>query len=160
MSAGKEESSLADLRVLDFAHGGAQICGKILADLGADVIKVEPPGGDTSARIAPFYKDIPDPQKSLFWFAYNTNKRGITLDVETADGQLIFKRLVKNLGIVIETFSPGYLDKLGIGYQFLSVFNNGIILTSITPFGQTGPKANYKSSELTAWASSGGFYAT
>jgi benzylsuccinate CoA-transferase BbsE subunit len=106
----KNEGSLASIRVLDLAQGGAQICGKIFADLGADVIKVEPPGGDTSGRIAPFYKDIPDPQKSLFWFAYNTNKRSITLDIETSDGQRIFKKLAETVDVVIETFPSGLLE--------------------------------------------------
>lgn len=160
MSSEDNEGCLSGLRVLDIAQGGAQICGKIFADLGADVIKVEPPGGDSSGRIAPFYKDIPDPQKSLFWFAYNTNKRSITLDIETSDGQQIFKKLARTTDFVIESFPPGYLDNLGLGYAALSEINPRIIVTSITPFGQTGPKAHYKGSDLTAWASSGGLYAT
>ena len=160
MISGDNESCLSGIRVLDLAQGGAQICGKIFADLGADVIKVEPPGGDRSGRIAPFYKDIPDPEKSLFWFAYNTNKRSVTLNIETADGREIFKRLAGIADFVIESFTPGYLDDLGLGYAALSAVNPRIIVTSITPFGQTGPKAHYKGSDLTAWASSGGLYAT
>ena len=160
MISGDNESCLSGIRVLDLAQGGAQICGKIFADLGADVIKVEPPGGDRSGRIVPFYKGIPDPEKSLFWFAYNTNKRSVTLDVETADGREIFKRLVRTADFVIETFAPGYLDTLAIGYATLCEINPRIIVTSITPFGQTGPKAHYKGSDLTSWASSGGLYAT
>lgn len=156
----KEQSSLANLRVLDLAEGGFQICGKILGDLGADVIKIEPPAGSPSRRIGPFYKDIPDAQKSLFWFAYNTSKRSITLDIETSDGQQIFKRLAQTTDLVIESFPPGFLDNLGIGYQALSKLNLGIIVTSITPFGQTGPKAHYEGSDLTAWATSDGLYVT
>jgi benzylsuccinate CoA-transferase BbsE subunit len=155
-----EEGSLSGLRVIDLSRGGTQICGKIFADSGADVIKIEPPGGDSSGRIAPFYKDIPDPQKSLFWFAYNTNKRSVTLDIETSDGQVLFKKLVKNADFVIESFPPGYLDSLNLGYTALSKINPGIIVTSITPYGQTGPKAQYQSSDLVAWASSGGLYDT
>jgi benzylsuccinate CoA-transferase BbsE subunit len=160
MISSEKESCLTGLHVLDLAQGGAQICGKIFADLGADVIKVEPPGGDRSGRIAPFYKDIPDPEKSLFWFAYNTNKRGVTLDISTADGREIFKRLVRTADFVIESFDPGYLDSLELGYIALSAVNHRIILTSITPFGQTGPKAHYKGCDLTGWACSGGLYAT
>jgi benzylsuccinate CoA-transferase BbsE subunit len=160
MISSEKESCLTGLNVLDLAQGGAQICGKIFADLGADVIKVEPPGGDRSGRIAPFYKDIPDPEKSLFWFAYNTNKRGVTLDISTADGREIFKRLVRTADFVIESFDPGYLDSLELGYIALSAVNPRIILTSITPFGQTGPKAYYKGCDLTGWACSGGLYAT
>ena len=160
MSSSEKEGCLTGLRVLDIAQGGAQICGKMFADMGADVIKIEPPGGDRSGRIAPFYKDIPDPEKSLFWFAYNTSKRGVTLDIETADGREIFKRLVRTADFIIETFKPGYLDGLGLNYAALSTVNPRIILTSITPFGQTGPKAHYKGSDLIGWACSGGLYAT
>jgi len=154
------EGSLTGLRVLDLSEGGCQICGKILGDLGADVIKIEPPGGSPTRRIGPFYRDIPDPQKSLFWFAYNTNKRGITLDIETSDGQQIFKKLAQATDFVIESFPPGFLDGLGIGYHSLSQLNPEIIVTSITPFGQTGPKAHYKASELTLCATNDGLYAT
>jgi benzylsuccinate CoA-transferase BbsE subunit len=160
MISSEKEGCLTGLRVLDLAQGGVQICGKMFADLGADVIKIEPPGGDRSGRIAPFYKDIPDPEKSLFWFAYNNNKRGVTLDIETADGREIFKKFAKTTDFVIESFDPGYLDKLGLGYKALSELNPRIIVTSITPFGQTGPKAHYKGCDLTAWACSGGLYAT
>lgn len=160
MSSHKNEGSLTNLRVLDMAQGGHAICGKVFADLGADVIKIEPPGGDASRRIGPFYKDIPDPQKSLFWFAYNTNKRGITLDIETSDGQQIFRRLAKDADFVVESFPPGYLDNLGIGYQSLSQLNPVIIVASITPYGQTGPKAHYHGCDLIAWASSDGLSST
>jgi benzylsuccinate CoA-transferase BbsE subunit len=160
MTIGDNESCLSGIRVLDLAQGGAQISGKIFADLGADVIKIEPPSGDRTGRIAPFYKDIPDPEKSLFWFAYNTNKRGITLDIETDDGKEIFKRLARKADIVVESFTPGYLDNLGLGYAALNAINPRIIFTSITPFGQTGPKAHYIGTDITGWASSGGLYAT
>lgn len=160
MNSYGNEGSLTNIRVLDLTEGGCQICGKILGDLGADVIKIEPPGGSRTRRIGPFYKDIPDPQKSLFWFAFNTSKRGITLDIETKDGQQIFKRLTETADIVIESFTPGYLDKLGMGYQSLSQINPGIIMTSITPFGQTGPKSQYVSSDLTAYATNDGLYIT
>lgn len=160
MTIDKKEGSLANLRVLDMAQGGSQMCGKIFGELGADVIKIETPGGDATGRIGPFYKDITDPQKSLFWFVYNTNKRGITLNIETSDGQQIFRRLVKTADLVIESFSPGYLDNLGIGYQALSQLKPEIIVTSITPFGQTGPKAHYKGCDLIAFASSDGLFCT
>lgn len=154
------EGSLTGLRVLDMAQGGTQICGKIMADMGADVIKIEPPGGDRTGRIAPFFKDIPDLQKSLFWFAYNTNKRSITLNIESIDGQQILKKLIKNVDFLIESFQPGYLDNLGLGYQALSQINPKLIVTSISFFGQTGPKARFKGCELVAWASSGALYVT
>ncbi|MEE8419571.1 MAG: CoA transferase, partial [Dehalococcoidales bacterium] len=140
----KSEGMLSPYRVLDLTDEKGLLCGKILGDLGADVIKIERPGGDPARRLGPFYKNEPDPEKSLFWFALNTSKRGITLDIETAGGQEIFKQLVKGADFVIESFSPGYLDKLGLGYPALEKINPGLILVSITPFGQTGPYRDWK----------------
>ena len=137
--AEKQETMLSPYRVLDLTDEKGLLCGKILGDLGADVIKIERPGGDPARNIGPFYHDEPDPEKSLFWFALNTSKRGITLDIEKADGKEIFKKLVKSADFVIESFAPGYLDKLGLGYSELERLNPGIIMVSITPFGQTGP---------------------
>jgi len=134
--------------VLDLTDDKGFLCGRILGDLGCDVIKIEKPGGDPSRRIGPFYKDIPDPKKSLYWFAYNANKRGITLNIESEDGKEIFKKLVKKANFVIESFPPGYMDNLGLGYSSLSQINPAIILTSITPFGQTGPYSHYRASDL------------
>ena len=146
---------LSPYRVLDLTDEKGLLCGKILGDLGADVIKIERPGGDPARSIGPFYHDEPDPEKSLFWFALNTSKRGITLNIETADGQKIFKKLVKNADFVIESFPPGYLDKLGLDYKALEKINPGVILVSITPFGQTGPYKDYKTSDIVAWALGG-----
>jgi len=133
---------------LDLSDEKGFLCGRILGDLGSDVIKIEPPGGDPSRRIGPFYKDIPDPEKSLYWFAYNANKRGITLNIETQEGQEIFKKLVSRAHFVIESFPPGYMDSLNLGYADLSEVNPAIILTSITPFGQSGPYSHYKASDI------------
>lgn len=149
---------LAPYRVLDLARGGCLLCGKIMADLGADVIKIEPPGGDPSRNTGPFYQDTPDPEKSLFWFAFSAGKRGITLDIESADGRAVFKRLARKADFVIESFEPGYLDSLGLGYPALQKTNPRIILTSITPFGQVGPKSGYKGSDLVGWANGGMLY--
>lgn len=145
-------------RVLDITDEKGWMCGKVLSELGADVVKIERPGGDPSRNIGPFYNDIPDPQKSLYWFAYNTNKRGITLDIECKRGQEIFKKLVQDADYVIESFPPGYLDSLGLGYPLLSKINPGIIVTSITPFGQTGPYKDYKTSDLVTMAMGGFMY--
>jgi crotonobetainyl-CoA:carnitine CoA-transferase CaiB-like acyl-CoA transferase len=89
------ESSLSEYRVLDLTDEKGYFCGKILGDLGADVIKIERPGGDLGRRVGPFYKDECHPEKSLFWLTYNTSKRGITLNIETADGKAIFLELLK-----------------------------------------------------------------
>jgi crotonobetainyl-CoA:carnitine CoA-transferase CaiB-like acyl-CoA transferase len=123
--------------------------------LGADVIKVEKPGGDSTRNLGSFYKDEPDPEKNLYWFSYNHNKRGITLDIETATGQDILRKMVKDTDIFIETFAPGYLEKLGLDYDALSKINPQLVMTSITPFGQTGPYKDYTGSDLILTAMSG-----
>jgi len=139
-------------RVLDLSDEKGQFCGKMLADLGANVIKIEKPGGDVSRRIGPFYHDDINPEKSLQWFAYNTNKRGITLDIESPQGKEIFHNLVKKSDFIVETFPPGYMDALGLGYHDMEIINRGIIFISITPFGQDGPYKNYKAPDIVAWA--------
>ena len=146
---------LGPYRVLDLADEKGIFCGKLLADLGADVIKVEKPGGDPVRNLGPFYHDEPDPEKSLFWWAFNTNKRGITLNIESADGQAIFKRLVKTADFVVESFQPGYMNKLGLGYRALEKINKGVIMVSVTPFGQTGPHSQYKDTGIVTWAMCG-----
>jgi crotonobetainyl-CoA:carnitine CoA-transferase CaiB-like acyl-CoA transferase len=151
---------LSHCRALDLTDDKGFLCGKILADLGADVIKVERPGGNPSRRIGPFWADIPDPEKSLYWFAYNSNKRGITLNIETEDGREIFKKLVRTADFIIESFPPGYMDKLGMGYASLSKINKGIIMASITPFGQAGPYRDYKDSDIVVMGMSGTLYQT
>jgi benzylsuccinate CoA-transferase BbsE subunit len=149
---------LQGYRVLDLTDEKGLLCAKILADLGADVIKVEKPGGDDCRRLGPFFHNDTHPEKSLLWFAYNLNKRGITLDITTKDGSSLFKKLVKNAEFVIESFSPGYMSALGLGYEDLSSINPRIIMTSITPFGQEDPHKDWKCSDLVAMAT-GGFMA-
>ena len=154
----KAEGMLSPYRVLDLTNERGFLCAKLLGDLGADVIKIEKPGGDPARSIGPFYHDRPDPEKSLYWFAFNTSKRGITLDIETVDGREIFKRLVSSADIVIESFDPGYMDNLGLGYPVLSQVNPRVIMTSITGFGQEGPYRDYKAADLVVWALSGILY--
>lgn len=151
----EKKKLLEDCRVLDFSNEMGFLCGKILGDLGADVIKVEKIGGDESRNLGSFYKDIPNPEKNLYWFAFNHNKRGITLNIETETGKDILLRLIEKTDILIETFEPGYLKKLGLDYPALSKINPKIIVTSITPFGQTGPYKDYKGSDLVIMAMSG-----
>jgi crotonobetainyl-CoA:carnitine CoA-transferase CaiB-like acyl-CoA transferase len=154
------ESLLGGYRALDLTDEKGYFCGRILGDLGADVIKIEKPGGDPGRNLGPFYNDIPDPQKSLNWFAYNSNKRGITLDIETVEGRELFLKLVKTADWVIESFTPGYMDSLGLSYEKLSQINPGIIFTSISSFGQDGPYENYKGSDLVCTALGGFLYLT
>jgi crotonobetainyl-CoA:carnitine CoA-transferase CaiB-like acyl-CoA transferase len=149
------EGMLSPYRILDLTDEKGLLCGKLLGDLGADVIKIEKPEGDSARKIGPFLQDDPDPEKSLYWFAFNTNKRGITLDIETGKGLDIFRKLVKTADAVIESFNPGTMEKFGLDYSELKKLNPRIILTSITPFGQTGPYKDYKGADLICWALSG-----
>lgn len=142
------DTLLGGCRVLDLADAKGLLCGKLLGDLGADVIKIECPGGDPARNIGPFYEDTPHPEKSLFWYYTNLHKRGITLNIETPDGKEILKRLVATADFVVESFEPGYMEGLGLGYSELERINPGIVMTSITPFGQTGPYAHYKASDI------------
>jgi len=154
--AEKEEGMLSPYRVLDLTDEKGLMCGKIMGDLGADVIKIEKPGGDSARNMKPFYHDETDPEKSLFWFALNTSKRGVTLNIETTDGQEILKRLVKTADFVVESFPPGHMDKLGLGYSDLQKLNPGIIMVSISPFGQTGPYKDFKGPDIVMWAMGAG----
>jgi crotonobetainyl-CoA:carnitine CoA-transferase CaiB-like acyl-CoA transferase len=147
-------------RVLDLTNNNGYLCGRILADLGADVIKIERPGGDPDRNIGPFYQQTPDPGKNLVWLAYNANKRGITLKLDSTDGRQILKTLVNNADFLIESFPPGYMDKLGLGYADLNQLNPRMIYTSISPFGQTGPYRTFKASDLVVMAMSGLLYIT
>ena len=157
---GEKDRPLSSCRVLDLTDEKGLLCAKVLADLGADVIKVEPPGGSSARTIGPFYNDIPHPEKSLSWFAYNANKRGITLNIECEDGREILKKLVATADIVIESFHPGYMKGLGLGYDDLCGIKSDIILTSITPFGQDGPYRDFQASDLVCWSMGGFAYLT
>ena len=146
---------LAGLRVLELADEKGQFCGKLLGDHGADVIKIEPPGGDGVRRIGPFVDGVPHPDRSLAFWHYNTSKRGITLDLEHAEGARLFRRLAASADVILETWAPGRLAALGLGYEALVKDNSGLILCSLTPFGQTGPWRDYKSSDLLHMAAGG-----
>ena len=154
------EALLTPFRVLDLTDEKGFLCGRVLGDFGADVIKIEPPGGDPGRAVGPFYHDIPDPEKSLYWLAYNCNKRGITLNIEVAEGQAIFKKLVKSADFIIESCKPGYMAELGLGYEDLRQINPGVIMTSITSFGQSGPWKDRKGSDIALWALSSYMYVT
>lgn len=157
----KEDTALEGLRVLDLANEFAVYCGKLLVGMGAYVIKVERPGGDNTRNIGPFFQDDPHPEKSLYFAYQNTGKKSITLNLETKDGQDIFKRLIESSDVVVETFPVGHIEKLGLGYPALKELNPGLVMTSITPFGQTGPHKDYKaSSEIIPLAMGGLMFMT
>ena len=146
------------IRILDLADEKASFCSKLLADLGACVIKVEKPGGDSSRKIGPFWHNLPLPERSLSFQYNNTNKLGITINLGHPAGREIFIELVKRTDAVIETFPPGYLETLGLGFEVLNEINPGVILVSVTSFGQNGPRSQYKSCDLVASAFGGQMY--
>ena len=152
---------LSEVKVLEITHApSGAFCAKLLADQGADTIKVEPPSsGDAARREPPFIDGEPHPDKSTTFLALNTNKRGITLNLEEAEGRSLFLRLAPGADVIIESFQPGHLAKLGLGYETLRAGNPKAILVSITHFGQTGPYANYKGDDLITQATGGYLYA-
>lgn len=147
--------ALEGVRVLDLADEKGLPCTKFLADAGADVIKIEPPGGDPARARGPFAGDVPHPERSLYFLHHNANKRGVTLNLDSPDGHAIFRRLTASADAIVETFHPGVMDGRGLGYAALANINPGIIVTSITLFGQSGPWRDYKGGELEAFALGG-----
>jgi len=116
---GRKMDLLEGIRILDLADEKASFCSKLLADLGARVIKIERPGGDPSRGIGPFLGGIPDPERSFFFYHSNSNKLGITLNLEHGEGKEIFLKLLKKTDIVVETFPPNYLRQIGLGFDLL-----------------------------------------
>jgi len=151
---------LEPYRVLDMTDERGLLAGKILADMGADVLQVEPPGGSPARNVGPFHGDDPQPEKSLFWWAYAANKRSITLNLEQNDGQALLKKLVAQADFLIESFSPGYLEGLGLSYAELAKINPKLVMVSITPFGQDGPYSNYEATDIVGMALGGFMYLT
>ncbi|MBI3953854.1 MAG: CoA transferase [Chloroflexi bacterium] len=152
--------SLPNLRILDLTQGIAgPFCTKLLADYGAEVIKVEPPGqGDPSRRAGPFPGGAPHLERSGLFLHLNTNKLGITLDPATSAGAALCRELVHRADMVVESFHPGTLEALGLGYAALRQLQPALVLLSITDFGQTGPYRDYKGSELVLQALGGPMY--
>jgi CoA:oxalate CoA-transferase len=141
--------ALDGLRVLELSEFiSGPYCAKMLADLGAEVVKIEKPAGDAARYHGPFPGDIPHPEKSGLFLFLNTNKLGITLNIESEQGWEIFRRLVGGADILIESHPPEVMARWGINYPGLKKLNPALIVTSITPFGQTGPFKNYKGSDL------------
>ena len=144
------EQTLSNVRLLDLTwYIAGPYCTKMLADYGAEVIKVEKPGeGDPTRHIPPFLGDDPHPEKSLLFSHLNINKRGITLDLKSAGGRKVIKKLAKEAHILVESFSPGVRERLGLDYETLKKVNPRLVMTSISSFGQTGPYRDFKASEL------------
>ena len=147
------EGLLGGVRVLDLSQDIAgSFCARLLADYGAEVLKVEPPGGAALRRMSPFHKDDPHPEKSLLFFVLNLNKLGVTLNIESEGGKKILKEMARDADVIVETYKPGYMASLGLAYDHLEKLNPGLLLTSITPFGQYGPYSRYEGEEIVSYA--------
>lgn len=146
---------LAGVRVIELCDELGQYAGKLLADMGADVIKVEPPSGSTARAVGPFVKDRPGPNRSLNFWYHNTNKRSVILDLDTGSGRDALTRLGAAADVLLEDRAPGTLAALGLDYSNLASQNPGLIYCSLTPFGQTGPWAGLKSTDFVGLALGG-----
>jgi crotonobetainyl-CoA:carnitine CoA-transferase CaiB-like acyl-CoA transferase len=149
---------LKGFRMLDLTDEKGALCGKIFADMGAEVIKIEPPAGCSTRAIPPFLDDIPGPDRSFYAIAYHAGKKSVTLNLEVADGRELFRELAPVADFIVESFPLGYMDQLGLGYDRLHELNPRLIHASITPFGDAGPAKNYKAADIVTWAAGGMMY--
>lgn len=154
-AAHASDGPLAGLRVIELAGPRTQFAGKLLADMGGDVIAVEPPGGSAARRIGPFADDRPDPNRSLFFWNDNTSKRGVTANLDHPEGRALFARLAERADVVIEAAAPGRLDALGCGYAAFAEPRPELVWAAITPFGGTGPYRDLEMTDLTSMAFGG-----
>ena len=146
---------LEGVKVLDLSEDIAgSFCARLLADYGAEVLKLEPPSGASLRRIGPFFQDDPHQEKSLLFLALDLNKKGITLSLDTFTGRSILTQLVRDADVVVESFRPGHLESLGLDYQSLEQIKPSLVMTSITPFGQDGPYSQYHGEEIVSYAMS------
>ena len=152
-----DKQALSDLRVVEFGElVAAPFCAKLLADLGAEVIKVERPHrGDVARSYGPFQGDVPHPERSGLFLYLNTNKLGVTLSPTATEGAKILKELVAEADVLVESNPPGVMKRLGLDYPSLRRINPRIVVTSITPFGQTGPYSDYRAFDLNIWHAGG-----
>jgi len=148
-------AALSPYRVLDLTGSIGALGGRVLAGLGADVIKVERPGGDPARARGPFVGGKADPCRSIPWLFANAGKRGITLDMEGGSGRNLLRDLVAATDFLIESFPPGYLESIGLGYDRLSEVNPALVMARVSPFGQTGPYRDYQATDIVTWALGG-----
>jgi crotonobetainyl-CoA:carnitine CoA-transferase CaiB-like acyl-CoA transferase len=155
------ESALDDLRVIDLSQGIAgPYCAKLLADCGAEVIKVEPPEGDYARTLGPFPDDVPHYDKGGLFIHLNGNKKSVTLDIGSESGRTVLRKLLEKADVLVESYRPGHLASLGLGYDDLKEAFPQLVYCSVTPFGQTGPYAGFRGNSLTCMALSGLMYVT
>lgn len=157
-----QNQALAEVRVLDLTQAIAgPYATKLMADLGADVLKIERPDlGDPARRAGPFLRDEPHPERSGLFLHLNTNKRGITLDLRSVFGREVVRELARDADILIESFRPGTMDRLGLDYATLSAINPNLTYTSVSNFGQTGPYRDWKGSDIVFYAMGGSMHST
>ena len=148
-------TALEGLRVVELAHERGTFAGKLLADMGAEVIVVEPPVGAAMRSYGPFYKDEPGAEHSLYWWHYNTSKRGVTLDLESPGGRELFSRLVRGADVLIEAEDPGRMAELGLDYPELSAQCAKLVYVSLTPFGRDTPRRSEQATDMTLLAGAG-----
>ena len=146
---------LSPYTVLDLTDDRGELAAMILGDLGADVIKVEPPEGSSSRRVGPFLEDAPEPERSLHYFAFNRNKRSVTLDLTRDAGRNALLRLVEKADFLIESAGPGDMARKGLGFDDLRRASPRLVYVAITPYGQDGPYADFAASDLTLSAMGG-----
>jgi crotonobetainyl-CoA:carnitine CoA-transferase CaiB-like acyl-CoA transferase len=154
------EHALQGLRVVECGQlVSAAYAAKLLADLGAEVIKVEPPGnGDAARQRGPFPGGVAHPEKSGAFLYLNTNKRGVTLDLVQPRGRELLRKLAAEADVLIHNFSPLQMDAAGVDYDGLAAANRGLVVVSITPFGLIGPHRDYQATDLTLWSAGGVAY--
>jgi benzylsuccinate CoA-transferase BbsE subunit len=150
--------ALAGLRVLDLSTYRGHLAGRLLADMGADVVKVEPPAGDMARRIGPFVDDRPHHDRSLFFWFYNLNKRSLTLDITNPRGRELLLDLARATDVLVESFAPGEMARMGLGWDELHRLNPALVMLSIAPFGQTGPYRDFEADDTVLTALSGMLY--
>jgi len=155
------DSALEGTRVVDLSQGIAgPYCTRLLADLGAEVIKVEPPEGDYARRLGPFPNDIPHHDKGGLFFHLNTNKKSVTLDLDTHSGRVVLRKLLANADVLVESDMPGAMAARELDYKHLRTDFPELVYCSITPFGQSGPYSHFTGNSLAAMALSGLMYIT
>jgi len=149
---------LKGFRLLDLSDEKGALCGKMFADLGAEVIKVEPRDGCSTRRIPPYLEDIADPDHCLYSIAYHAGKKSVTANLATGDGRALVAQLAAQSDFLVESHPLGYLDSIGLGYDALARLNPRLIYASITPFGDTGPGKDYAWADIISWAAGGQMY--
>ena len=153
-----QPAALSPYRVLDLTGEIGQYAGRALAEMGADVIKVEPPAGDQVRRTGPFVRDEPGADRSLLWFTLNAGKRGVTCDLERPEGRDLLRRLIGDADLVLESYPPGYLAERELDYEQFRADHPKLVWVSVTGFGRDGPYQNYKWSDLVGLALGGLLY--